>query len=83
MASGGGIVVEPENPTALAKGILELYHQPEKAQALARQGRQYALENYSAKRAIDRYEALFYALTAPQRRPLDGDVVLALQPVQK
>ncbi|PSR17658.1 colanic acid biosynthesis glycosyltransferase WcaI [filamentous cyanobacterium CCP3] len=83
MASGGGIVVEPENPTALARGILDLYHQPEKAQALARQGRQYALEHYSAKRAIDRYEALFYALTAPQRLPLDGDVVLALQPVQK
>jgi colanic acid biosynthesis glycosyl transferase WcaI len=83
MASGGGIVVEPENPTALAKGILELYRQPEKAQALARQGRQYALEHYSAKRAIDRYETLFYALTAPQRQPTDGDVMLALQSVQK
>ncbi|WP_035990467.1 glycosyltransferase family 4 protein [Leptolyngbya sp. KIOST-1] len=83
LASGGGLVVDPENPTALAKGILDLYHQPEKAQALARRGRQYALEHYSAKRAIDRYEALFYALTSPQRQPLDGDMVLALQPVQK
>lgn len=83
IASGGGIVVEPENPTALAKGIVELYHQPEKAQTLARKGRQYALKHYSAKRAIDRYEALFYALTAAQRQPKDGEVVLALQPVQK
>ncbi|WP_017300739.1 glycosyltransferase family 4 protein [Nodosilinea nodulosa] len=83
MASGGGIVVEPENPTSLAKGILDLYHHPEKAQALARRGRQYALEHYSAKRAIDRYEALFYALTAPQPQSMDGEVMLALQSVQK
>ncbi|MEA5448125.1 glycosyltransferase family 4 protein [Leptolyngbya sp. CCNP1308] len=79
LASGGGLVVEPENPTALAKGILELYHHPEMAQLLARRGRQYALEHYSAKRAIDRYEALFYALVAPQRWPLEGEAVLALQ----
>ncbi|MBD1916331.1 MULTISPECIES: glycosyltransferase family 4 protein [Cyanophyceae] len=83
LASGGGLVVEPENPTALAKGILMLYHQPETAELLARRGRQYALEHYSAKRAIDRYEALFYALVAPQRWPLEGDVVLALQSAQE
>ncbi|MBW4481612.1 MAG: glycosyltransferase family 4 protein [Tildeniella torsiva UHER 1998/13D] len=83
LASGGGLVVEPENPTALARGILELYHHPATAQLLARRGRQYALEHYSAKRAIDRYEALFYALVAPQRWPLEGEVVLALQSVQK
>ncbi|MFQ4137711.1 glycosyltransferase family 4 protein [Nodosilinea sp. PGN35] len=82
VASGGGLVVEPENPTALARGILELYHHPETAQLLARRGRQYALEHFSAKRAIDRYEALFYALVAPQRRPLEGEVVLALQSVR-
>ncbi|HSM82192.1 MAG TPA: glycosyltransferase family 4 protein [Nodosilinea sp.] len=83
MASGGGIVVEPENPTALVRGILDLYHQPQKAAALAQRGRQYALEHYSAKRAIDRYEALFYSLTAQQTQPYDGEVVLALQSVQK
>lgn len=83
LASGGGLVVEPENPTALAQGILELYRQPETAQLLARRGRQYALDHYSAKRAIDRYEALFYALVAPQRWPLEGEVVLALQSAQK
>ncbi|MGB5975130.1 MAG: glycosyltransferase family 4 protein, partial [Nodosilinea sp.] len=82
IASGGGVVVEPENPTALAKGILDLYHQPEWARALAQQGRQYALEHYSARHAIDRYEALFYAVTAPQRQS-DREVVLTLQTVQK
>ncbi|MBD2230106.1 glycosyltransferase family 4 protein [Phormidium tenue] len=83
LASGGGLVVEPENPTALAKGILELYHQPATAELLARRGRQYALEHYSAKRAIDRYETLFYALVSPQRWPSGGEAVLALQSVQK
>ena len=75
ITSGGGIVVAPENPTALAKGILELYHQPEKAVVMARKGRQYALEHYSAKHAIDRYEALFYALTACPCQSLDGEVI--------
>ena len=82
-ASGGGLVIEPESPTALAQGILELYHNPDQAQYLARRGRQHALEHYSAKRAIDRYEALFAALTEarPQRR--DREVRLALESAQK
>lgn len=83
MASGGGIVVEPENPTALAKGILDLYHHPKKALALAQRGRQYALEHYSAKRAIDRYESLFYALTSSKHQPINGEVMLALPSVPK
>ncbi len=82
-ASGGGIVVKPEDPAALAQGILDLYHHPEKARSLARRGRQYALEHFSAKRAIDRYEALFYSLTAPQPRPTDSDMLLALQSAQE
>lgn len=67
-ASGGGIVVEPENPEALAQGILDLYHRPQWRQQLAQQGRRYALDHYSFKRALDRYEDLFYAL-AKSRRP--------------
>lgn len=84
-ASGGGIVVEPENPAALAEGILDLYRQPEKVRSLAHRGRQFALEHYSAKHAIDRYEALFYTLSAPQSQPhsADGEALLALQPIQK
>ena len=41
-------MVEPEDPVALAEGILDLYHHRDKAQHLARCGRQYALEQYSA-----------------------------------
>jgi colanic acid biosynthesis glycosyl transferase WcaI len=58
-ASGGGLVVEPEQPTALAEAILELYHHPEKVQRLGQQGRQYALDYYSFEQALNRYESLF------------------------
>jgi colanic acid biosynthesis glycosyl transferase WcaI len=80
IASGGGIVVEPENPTAIARGILDLYHSPEKIQQLAYQGRQYALENFSFRRALEKYEALFYSLIrskAPQVQSSDPSLALS------
>ncbi len=57
--SHGGIVVEPEDPTALAVEILELYKNPEKAELLGKMGRQYAIERYSFDQALNQYEALF------------------------
>ncbi|MEO1069410.1 MAG: glycosyltransferase family 4 protein [Cyanobacteria bacterium J06638_6] len=80
-ASGGGLVVEPEAPQALAQSILDLYRHPAKALHLGQRGRQYAIKHYSASRAINRYEALFYELVTPQLQPTDGE--LTLQPVQK
>lgn len=65
LRSGGGIVVEPENPTALVKGVLELYCDRTRAENLGRQGRQYALENYSFEQALDRYERLLRAMVFP------------------
>jgi colanic acid biosynthesis glycosyl transferase WcaI len=62
LASGGGIVVEPENPTAIANGILRLYHDSDQTQRLAHQGRQYAIEHFSFHRALDRYDAFFASL---------------------
>jgi colanic acid biosynthesis glycosyl transferase WcaI len=58
--SRGGVVVEPENPVALAKQILELQKNPEQAERLGKQGRQYALERYSFEQALSQYENLFY-----------------------
>lgn len=65
LKSGGGIVVEPENPTALAAGILELYHHPHKAELLGHQGRLYAVENLAFQQGLDRYQTLFEALVNP------------------
>jgi colanic acid biosynthesis glycosyl transferase WcaI len=57
--SHGGVVVEPENPEALANQILELYNNPELTTKLGKQGRQYAIERYSFEQALNQYEALF------------------------
>ncbi|HTL88756.1 MAG TPA: WcaI family glycosyltransferase [Leptolyngbya sp.] len=57
--SRGGVVVEPENPAALADQILELYRNPELAARLGEQGRKYAIERYSFEQALTQYEALF------------------------
>src|SRR5579883_880712 len=60
--SGGGIVVPPESPEALAQAILDLYSHPEKATELGNRGRQHAIERYSFEQAIAQYEALFSAV---------------------
>ena len=67
--SGGGIVVEPEHPTALARAIIELHDNPAKLETLGQQGRKFATKNYSFKQAVDRYENLFKQLTT-QSSPL-------------
>lgn len=60
--SGGGVVVEPENPEHLADAILSLYHDPNRVAALAQQGRRYALNHYSFEQALNQYENLFASL---------------------
>jgi colanic acid biosynthesis glycosyl transferase WcaI len=63
--SGGGLIVEPENPEALAAAILELYRHPEQVQKLGENSRQYALKNYTLELALDQYEKLFAAVQKP------------------
>ncbi|BCL36479.1 glycosyltransferase family 4 protein [Nostoc sp. MS1] len=57
--SGGGIVVAPESPKALADAVLKLYQNPDLATQLGHQGRNFAIENYAFETALDRYEELF------------------------
>jgi colanic acid biosynthesis glycosyl transferase WcaI len=63
LRSGGGIVVEAENPTHLADAILHLYQNPATVKALGLQGRRYAIDNYEFSRRLDQYEVLFSKLT--------------------
>lgn len=60
--SGGGWVVPPEDPEALAAAIRKLYESPETVTQLSQTARQYALDNYSFPEALDRYEALFESM---------------------
>lgn len=61
--SGGGIVVAPEAPEALAAAILDLYHHPAKAELLGQQGRKFAEAHYAFEQALNQYEMLFAAVT--------------------
>jgi colanic acid biosynthesis glycosyl transferase WcaI len=62
--SGGGLVIPPEDPEALASAIKDLYTNPDKAELLGQQGRKYAVEQYSFEQALNQYEALFTDVTA-------------------
>ncbi|KAB8332101.1 colanic acid biosynthesis glycosyltransferase WcaI [Scytonema tolypothrichoides VB-61278] len=62
--SGGGIVVAPESPQALAEGIVDLYNNPRKVAKLGYFGRLFAVEHYSFEQALAEYEALFSEVIA-------------------
>jgi colanic acid biosynthesis glycosyl transferase WcaI len=80
LRSGGGIVVQPEDPAALAKGVLGLYCDRARCAQLAQQGRQYAVEHFSLEQAVDRYERLLQALTSPATA---ADSVPAAKPLRQ
>ncbi|MEA5578366.1 glycosyltransferase family 4 protein [Anabaena sp. UHCC 0451] len=61
--SGGGVIVPPEDPQALAAAILDLYKNPELVKSLGDNSRHYAIEQYTFEQALNQYEALFHSLT--------------------
>ncbi|WP_138503112.1 glycosyltransferase family 4 protein [Nostoc sp. PA-18-2419] len=65
--SGGGVIVPPEDPQALAMAILDLYQNPEKVKTLGYKSRQYAVEQYAFEQALNQYESLCYSLIADRR----------------
>lgn len=69
--SGGGVVVEPESPSALASAILDLYDNPRKADKLGENGRKYAEERYSFEQALEQYEILFANVVAGEKPALN------------
>ncbi|RCJ21848.1 glycosyltransferase WbuB [Nostoc minutum NIES-26] len=69
--SGGGIVVEPESAEALATTVLQLYTNPALTAQLGKQGRKFAVENYSFEQALERYEQLFFDAIAKRTATLD------------
>jgi colanic acid biosynthesis glycosyl transferase WcaI len=62
--SGGGVVVPPEEPEALANAILDLYNHPEKVKTLGYNSRHFAVEQYAFEQALNNYESLCYSVTA-------------------
>ncbi|MGK7925855.1 MAG: glycosyltransferase family 4 protein [Spirulina sp.] len=66
--SGGGIVIPPEDPQALAEAIRDLYGDRERVKRLGEASRQHAIANYAFSTALDRYEALFAKLLSERRQ---------------
>jgi colanic acid biosynthesis glycosyl transferase WcaI len=60
--SGGGVVVPPESPWALAQSLLNLYRNPQLAEALGKRGRRFAIANYAFERSLESYETLLTSL---------------------
>jgi colanic acid biosynthesis glycosyl transferase WcaI len=69
--SGGGIVVKPESPEALAAAVMDLYSNPVKTEMLGKKGREFAIERYSFEQALDQYEQLFVDAIANPALDLD------------
>ncbi|MEH2040383.1 glycosyltransferase family 4 protein [Nostoc sp.] len=78
--SGGGVIVPPEDPQALAMAILDLYQNPEKVKTLGYKSRQYAVEQYAFEQALNQYESLCYSLTA-ERRTIQSRGIVTKQEV--
>ena len=55
-----GISVEPENPKAIAEGILSLYRiPPEERKEMGKRGKEYVLKYHTYKVIADKYEQVF------------------------
>lgn len=79
--SGGGVVVPPEEPEALAQAIQNLYENPELVNSLGYNSRKFAVENYSFDAALKQYEELFEELTHSATSNLPTSMQPAYEPV--
>jgi colanic acid biosynthesis glycosyl transferase WcaI len=56
--TGGGLLVPPEDPAALAKAILELKNDPTLAAELGNSGRAFIVDNYSRSSVVRQHERI-------------------------
>jgi glycosyltransferase involved in cell wall biosynthesis len=68
-----GILVEPENSSALCKATAFLLASPERAAAMGRRGRARALDVFSLDKCADAYDALYHRIKV-QSAPQDVDL---------
>jgi glycosyltransferase involved in cell wall biosynthesis len=62
--TGGGIIVDADNPEALADGFLEIWRDPARATALGNAGADGVRKHYSVDRMASAAEALYLELAA-------------------
>ncbi len=66
-ATGGGILVAPDNAEALAQGLRRLVDDPEGRRRLGAAGRQAALTQFNEEAMADEVLSLYYRLTASSK----------------
>lgn len=62
--TGGGILVEPNDPDSLAHGLLELWRDPEKRRELGWRGYEGVRRHYSSKMMADRILSVYQSVTS-------------------
>jgi glycosyltransferase involved in cell wall biosynthesis len=63
-----GVLVNPNNPSDLARGILDLLREPERARRMARRGRELVLDRFTLDQTIDDLHALYSCLLRTNHR---------------
>jgi glycosyltransferase involved in cell wall biosynthesis len=61
-----GLLVEAEDPEALAKAVLRLMDDPRQVESMGRAARM-RVNEYAWDRMVDRYEALYREVASPAR----------------
>jgi glycosyltransferase involved in cell wall biosynthesis len=72
LADGGGVLVPPEDPVALARTLADLLGDGARRAALGARGREVALRDYTTRAMADRYVELYDELEPTRRRARDG-----------
>jgi glycosyltransferase involved in cell wall biosynthesis len=70
--TGGGLLVEPDNPEALADGLYKLWADRDLARNLGERGAVGVREHYSIQRSTDRLLEVYESMVAPRERTAAG-----------
>jgi glycosyltransferase involved in cell wall biosynthesis len=60
--ANAGIVVDPENPDALAKAIISLYNNPDTRKIMGQNGRQHILRFYTREKLLKKLEKMMLSI---------------------
>jgi glycosyltransferase involved in cell wall biosynthesis len=68
-ATGGGVLVEPEDPRSLAEALLGLLARPEEARGMGERGRRAVLGHFNVQRMAGEMVRIFESVAAKQAGP--------------